>query len=154
VVIRCSWQPLAEVLAEPNAIDMIRDYWEELSPEKDSVPLDPDWGLLKRLECEGVYKIWTARVDGTLAGFISFFIQPHHNYKSTLMGFDAGHFLSPAYRNSPGRVGFKMWRTAEAGLRAIGVAQVMIHDNAARPLLPFFLGMGYTPRSVIYWKSL
>jgi hypothetical protein len=151
---RYGWEELATVLAEPNAADLIRAYWEELSPDKNSVKLDPDWPRLQRLEAEGAYKIWVARVDGTLAGFISFFIQPHHNYRKNIMGLDAGHFLSPAYRDSPGRLGMRMWRTAEIALRELGVSTIIAHDNTARPLVAFFLGMGYKPRSVIYWKSL
>lgn len=147
------WEKLAIVLAEPNARDMIRAYVEELSPLRSVIPVKPDWDRLARMEAEGAYRLWTARVDGTLAGFISFFIGPHHNYADTLSALDGGHYLSPAYRDTPGRVGLHMWKSAELGLRALGVRYVMAHDGQ-RSLLPFLLHLGYHPRATLYWKLL
>jgi len=151
--IRCAWSPLAEVLAEPNAGDMIRAYTEELSPLRDLIPVNPDWSLLQRLEAEGSYRIWACRVDSTLAGFLSFLIAPHHDYKDTLFAYDYGHWLSPAYRNTPGQVGLKMWRSVEPALRELGVSWVMAHDGQ-RSLMPFMLRLGYHPFSTLYWRCL
>lgn len=153
MVVRCGWEKLAAVLAEPNARDMIEAYVEELSPLRDAIPVDPDWGRLAALEAEGLYKLWACRVDGTLAGFISFLIMPHHNYAGTLFAFDQGHFLAPAFRNAPDRIGLKMWRSVEPALRELGVKWVMVHDGQ-RSLLPHFLHLGYSPRSVLHWKEL
>lgn len=153
MVIRCAWQPLAEVLAEPNAIDMIRDYAEELSPLRDKVPLAPDWPRMAELEKAGIYKLWSCRVDGTLAGYISFLVMPHHHYRDTLFALDQGHYLAPAYRSTPGRIGLKMWRSVEPALRDLGVKWIMAHDGQ-RSLLPFFLALDYHPRSVLFWKEL
>ena len=153
VVIRCSWQPLAEVLAEPNAIDMIRDYAEELSPLRDIEPVNPDWERISRLESDGLYHLWAARANNTLAGFISFLVMPHHNYRNTLFAFDYGHYLSPAFRNTPGRLGLHMWRSVENPLRGMGVRFIMVHDGM-RSLMPFFLYLGYEPRGGMYWKYL
>jgi hypothetical protein len=147
------WEKLADVLAEPNAADMIRAYVEELSPLRDTVAVNPDWGRLQRLEAEGVYRLWAARVGGTLAGYISFFVAPHHNYKDTLSALDGGHYLAPCYRDTPGRIGLHMWKTAEAALRDLGVQYVAVHDGQ-RSLLPFLLHLGYHPRATLYWKVL
>jgi len=151
-VIRCGWEKLAKVLAEPNAADMIRAYAEELSPLRDLAPVDPDWDRLARLEAGGCYRLWAARVDGTLAGFISFFLMPHHNYRSLLMAQDGGSYIAPQFRGK-GMVGFRMWRSAEPALRKLGVRYIMAHDGQ-RPLLPFMLALGYEPRGTLFWKIL
>ena len=150
-MIRCGWEPLKRVLAEPNAADMIRAYSDELSPLDE--PCDPDWDRLMGMEAEGFYRLWACRVDSTLAGFISFYIAPHHNYRKILFALDNGHYLSPQYRNDPGQVGLKMWRSVEPALRELGIRWIMAHDGQ-RSLLPYFLHLGYQPRSTLYWKEL
>jgi hypothetical protein len=147
------WEPLEKLLEEPNVRDLILGYWEELSPLKTIARLDPDWADMIAREKAGRFCVWTARVNGTLAGFVSFHLVPHLNYRSTLFAMDAGHFLSPAFRDK-GRLGFRMWRTAEAALKQKGVAVAVVHDNAKRPLMPFFLALGYEPRSTLFWKEL
>jgi len=139
------------VLAEPNAADMIRSYVEELSPLDE--PADPDWQKLFELETEGAYRIWACYVDSTLAGYIAFQISPHHNYKGLLLAMDMGHYLSPPYRNTPGRIGLKMWKSAEVALRKLGVYYIMAHGGQ-RSLLPFFLHLGYNPMATLYMKVL
>ena len=47
-----------------------------------------------------------------------------------------------------------MWKTAEAALKAEGVRMAIMHDNAARPLMPFFLALGAEPMSIWYWWDL
>lgn len=153
-VTRFAWEPLAQVLAEPNAADMIRSYVEELSPLRDILPVAPDWEMKRRMEAEGIYRLWAARVDSTLAGYISFQIVPHTDYKDVKFAFDAGHYLSPAFRDKPGRLGFRMWRTGTAALRELGVQFVMSHDNACRPLMPFMIGLGFEPLGGVYLKRL
>ncbi len=148
------WEKLATVLAEPNAADLIRSYVEELSPIKHIAPVDPDWDLMQQREGEGVYKLWCARVEGTLAGYISFNLMGHPSYRGVLFAFDAGHYLSPAFRDNNGRIGYRMWRTVEPRLKGLGVKVIWAHDNAQRPLLPFMLALGYEPRGTMFTKVL
>lgn len=151
VKISCRWSPLAEVLAEPNAADLIRAYSDELSPLDG--PADPDWDLLAAMEARGEYRIWACYVDATLAGYIAFLIRPHYDYKGIPAAMDMGHYLAPAYRNTPGRVGLKMWKSAEIALREAGVKYIMAHDGQ-RSLLPFLLHLGYNPMATLYFKVL
>ena len=146
------WEKLETLLAEPNVRDLIQEYWEELWSYKD-IPCEIDWPRLLAREVEGVYRVWTARVDGTLAGFAAFYVEPYVLARTTLFAIDGGHFLSAAFRDK-GMVGFRMWKTAAAALKAEGVQMAMMHDNAARPLLPFFLALGAEPRSTWYWWDL
>jgi hypothetical protein len=145
---RFGWEKLATLLAEPNIRDLIEAYWLELSPIK-HLPLDIDWPRLLRGEADGVYRVWTARVDGTLAGFIAFWVQTHMYHRTVLFAVDGGHFLAPAFRDK-GMLGWRMWRAAKAALAGEGVKVWMTHDNARRPLMPFFLALGLEPLSTMW----
>ena len=83
------WERLEFLLKEPNIRDLLTSYWEELSP-LNGLPLDIDWARLLRHEAEGIYRIWAARVNGTLAGFAAFYVQPHMYHRSVLAAVDAG----------------------------------------------------------------
>ncbi len=148
----CGWEKLAVLLAEANALDLISEYWEELSL-LEGIPFDVDWDRMARGEAAGVFKIWAARVNGTLAGFASFWIEPYIFARTTVFAIDGGHFLSPAFRDK-GRVGYRMWTSLGVGLKAEGVKMALLHDNTARALMPFFLAIGAEPRSTWFWWDL
>ena len=151
-MIRCSWQPLATVLAEPNAADLIRAYADELSPLDE--PCDPDWEAMARMEARGEYRIWACHVDGTLAGYIGFQILTHLDWRGTLFAFTPQHYLSSAYRDRSDMLGWRMWKSAMPALRELGVKYIMPHDSAKRSLLPFMLALGAKPIGCFYLKEL
>ncbi len=150
--LNCGWERLEFLLKEPGIRDLITGYWEELSPIP-HLRLDIDWGRLLDQERAGIYRIWTARVNGTLAGFAAFYIQTHMYYRTVLAAIDAGHYLDPAFRDK-GMVGWRMWRSAKAALIEEGVQFIMTHDNAKRPLMPFFLALGFEPLSTMWIGDL
>ncbi len=147
------WEPLAAILTEPNVRELIEAYWTELSPIKD-LPVDIDWDRLVEWERQFIFRVWVARVDGTMAGFITFLVQPHFLHKNTLFALDHGHFLGHAFRDTGERVGARMWWTARAALKELGVDVAFLHDNALRPLSPFFLGLGARPFSAMWLLDL
>lgn len=143
------WESLETILAEPNVRELLTSYWRELSPVK-HLPLDIDWPRLLEWERQFLFRVWVARVDGTLAGFITFLVQTHFLMKTTLVAVDHGHYLAPAFRNSNARVGWRMWSSAKAALIEQGVKVIYAHDNARRPLMPFFLALGFEPLSTMW----
>lgn len=150
--VRFGWEKLETLLGEANIRDLVTQYWEELWPYKD-IPCVIDWDRFLRREAEGVYRVWTARVDVTLAGFCSFYVEPFVLAKTTLFAVDGGHFLSPAFRDNS-RIGWRMWKTALMALKAEGVKVTVAHDNLEHPLMPFFLALQMQPCSIIYWGRL
>jgi hypothetical protein len=142
------WERLELLLKEPNIRDLLTAYWQELSPLTGH-RLDIDWARLLKHEADGVYRIWTARVNGTLAGFAAFYVQTHVYHRSVLAAVDGGHFLAPPFRDK-GRIGWRMWSSAKAALIEEGVSFIMAHDNAKRPLMPFFLALGFEPLSTMW----
>ncbi len=146
--LNCGWERLEFLLKEPGIRDLITEYFEELSPFTD-IPLDIDWGRLLDQERAGIYRIWTARVNNTLAGFAAFYVQTHMYFRTRVIAVDAGHYLSSEFRNN-GRIGYKMWKSAMVALKEEGAMAIMAHDNACRPLMPFFLSLGLEPLSTMW----
>ena len=151
--VRFGWESIEKLLAEPNLRELLTSYWEELSPVK-HLGLDIDWPRIIAWERQFLFRVWAARVDGTLAGFITFFVAPHFLHKSTLFALDYGHYLAPAFRDTEHRVGARMWWTAKAALKELGVEVAFLHDNALRPLSPFFLALGARPFSAMWLLDL
>ncbi len=143
------WESLEVILREPNIRELLISYWNELSPVK-HLPLDPDWPRLLAWEREFIYRVFVARVDGTMAGFISFVVQPHFLHRTTLFAVDHGHYLAPAFRNTSSMIGVRMWRSAKKALIEIGVEVCFLHDNGLRPLSPFLLAIGARPFSAMW----
>lgn len=151
---RYGWEKLEVLLGEPNVREMIEDYEiEHRSPVLAHLKVDIDWPRLLAQEASGVYRVWASRVEGTLAGFIAWYVEPHPYYRTVLFAVDGGHFLAPAFRNK-GRIGWRMWSSAVAALRREGVQVAMWHDNARRPMTPFSLGLGGEPLSTWWGKDL
>lgn len=130
---------------------MVAEWWEEMSPEK-SVPLDPAWDDMIAAERAGRFRVWTVRVDQTLAGFLCFHVFPHMSHRSTLFAIDGGYYLSPAFRG--GLTAWRMFKGARTALQKEGVKVIVWHDNLLHPLMPFLLALGAKPRSIMYWDLL
>ena len=152
--LRFGWEKLDALLAEPNLREMLEDYEiEHRSPALAHLPVDIDWPRLLAQEAAGVYRVWAARVETTLAGFISFYVEPHPYYRTVLFAVDGGHFLAPAFRNK-GRIGWRMWSSAFAALKREGVQFAMPHDSARRPMTPFLFALGAEPLAMWWIKDL
>jgi len=149
----CGWEQLETILAEPNIRELLTQYWRELSPIK-HIPLDIDWPRILEWERQFIFRVWACRVDGTLAGFITFQIAPPILHKSTLFAIDYGHYLAPAFRDTASMVGARMWWSGRRALKELGVEIGMLHDNALRPLSPFFLSIGARPFSSMWLLDL
>jgi GNAT superfamily N-acetyltransferase len=122
-----SWEKLSVLLDEPNLGDLIRQHWDELGVHKDEMPLDPDWQAFVRMEDAGRFRVWTARDEATLVGYIGTFIQPHLHYRSTLTATEDLFMLAPPYRNrGNGSRFFTSWISA---LSELGVRRIICHDK-------------------------
>ena len=149
---RFEWMPLKALLTEPNFRDIANAYYDELWGDT-GIICAPDWEKRQAMEDAFCYRIWTARVDGTVAGFIEFQIGPTVNAKDTLFAIDMGHFVSPPFRGK-GVIGYRMLRTAERALEEMGVKAILMHDNLRHPLMPHFLSLGFRPIGTLFHKVL
>jgi len=131
--------------------ELYQDHYEELSVTKE-FPLNPDYESYDRLAQAGMLRVITCRVDGNLAGYIIFFIQPHMHYKDCLTAFEDIYYISKPYRK--GRIGIKLFQYAEEVLKGIGVNRIIygtkIHLDNSR----LFEYLGYKHTDKVYTKLL
>lgn len=151
------WESVARLLDEPNLEEMLRAHWQELSVQKDELPLDTDYQCLVDQNDRGLYRVWGARNGKTLVGYLAFYIfcPPHH--RGTLIAVDDGYYLDPAYR--VGWNGVKMWRAALDALAQLGVKGVIgndrLHFQKERGGIgAIFRRLGGTPTDRLWWFSL
>lgn len=121
------WEPLKTIFGEPNWPDLIAEHWAELGVHRDRMPLDPDYKLCLMLEENKRFFGYTARSGGLLVGYMGFIVQPHLHYRTTLTAVEDLFMLSPAYRK--GLTGYRMFSSAIAKLKEMGVKRVILHDK-------------------------
>ena len=146
------WEPVETLINEPNATELVRAQYDEFTRLPEDIQLDPDVGRMLASEKAGVYRVWAARRDGMLIGWIEFVISPGWHNKSVRFAFDGGHYLAPEFGST--HTALKMWRSALVALEALGVRVVTAHDNPVRPLDAFFRRLGFDPGGKLYVKVL
>lgn len=151
------WEPLAKLLREPNVNDLLLEHWHELGVHKDVMPLDPDYELMLNAEEAGLFKVWTARENDTLIGYVAFWIRPHVHYRSTQTAIEDLFLLTASHRK--GWTGVKLWKTALEALREHGVKRVITHskchfEHERGGLAKFFQRLGFTQMDQLYSRML
>jgi L-amino acid N-acyltransferase YncA len=121
------WDPARRLFAEPNVAALLRAHWDELAVHKDQMRLDPDFDRIVQLDEAGLFRIWAARDEGQLVGYLAFFVQPHLHYRSTLTAVEDLFLLAKPYRR--GLTGYRMFTTAIDALRELGVKRVICHSK-------------------------
>lgn len=145
------WEPLDDLLAEPNVRELLLLQYEEFGGLREDIPLDPDIGRMREAEKLGVFRLWAARRDGRLVGFIEWHISPTFHHRSTLYAIDGGHFVHP---DEGAWTWLRMWRAALAALLELGCRVVLAHDNPHRPLDRAFDRLGFQPAGSLYVRTL
>lgn len=113
-MINYGWEPL-ETLLDEGLADLVKLHWEEIALDKEKVPLDVDWDRKLSLEASGAWRVFTARRDDILVGYISFYIHESAvNYKSTRYIHDDVFWLCPSERR--GLTGYRLLQKSIAAL--------------------------------------
>lgn len=97
-------------------------HWQELGPDKDVLPLDPDWDRYFALAASGILHVTTARYGTSLVGYAMNLVAPHLDSRSARQGIIEKYWLDPAYRG--GMFPIRFFRENERMLRDLGVVQV------------------------------
>lgn len=123
---RFRWEPVAQLFAEPNAADLLREHHATLGVHRDKLHLDINLDLMQQAEAEGRFRVWTARDDGLLVGYLGLWIIRHMHYP-ILMAVEDSFLLSAPNRR--GYVGIRMIQGVSAALREMGVELLIIHEK-------------------------
>jgi hypothetical protein len=118
-------------------------------------PLDPDWALFGRYEMAGLLKLYTVRAAGVVVGYNLFTLGPSLLQKTVFRANCVALWLHPAYR--AGRVGIRLIKGAEEGLRADGVQKVRygVHLNyMGGAVVRMVERFGYVPYETVCEKGI
>lgn len=131
-------------------IPLLEKHWEEVARHKELRPIDPDYDRYAKLNELGLLKVFTARKNGKLIGYLSIFIAPNLHYQSWVFAVSDVYYIDKASR----RAGVRFFLEAEQWLRDQGVRVVIYQDKIAHSHENFFTRMGYTKTEQVYEKVL
>lgn len=135
----------------PELEPLLLAHWEEVAIEKETVPLDINWGAYMTLDGMGLLVGITARDEGKLAGYASYILTRHMHYNLKVA--DCGpFFLHHNYRK--GLAGVNLFRAAEKILKDMGVQRVVHKVKLSHDVGRIFERMGYRPIERTYVKTL
>jgi len=135
-----------------EAISLIEDHFSEVYPSKESFSLDMDWETYSKLEELGLVKIFTARDNDKLVGYLWVILSPNLHSKGTFTASDDGLFVSKEYRGK--QVAQELIRFTEQCLKEDGLKVFYISGTHENPIEPLMNLMGYTAIETKYQKVL
>jgi GNAT superfamily N-acetyltransferase len=129
------WEKLSDLIRDPAVKALIAEHFEEIAEDKNDCPLDVQWDHYLSTEAKGILRVWAARADGGLAGYVCWFVDRHPCYRA-IYAWASPFYLAPEYRT--GWNGVKLLTGAEKDLKALGVRRLVVHEKVSSPLGPIF----------------
>ena len=141
---------LDDVRGEVEAL--IQDHYDEVYPVRDVFDWDMDWDSYEKLEEHGLLRIFTARDDGKLVGYIWILITPNLHSKGSVLACDDGLFVAKDYRGKS--VAKDLIQFAEMCLKEDGLKVFHIVGTTEKPIDALMQRMGYTAIETKFQKVL
>lgn len=132
-------------------LPLFEAHWQEIAHYKD-IPLEPDLAVYEASDRAGILRVFTARKEGTLHGYIVFFVRSNPHYKSSIQASQDILFLSQPMRQ--GLTGYRFIQWCDDQLAIDGVQAVYHHVKGARDFGPVLERMGYEAVDIIYARRL
>lgn len=131
---------------------LFETHWDEIALHKDKIVLNPDYSKYLILDEAGMLHVLTARDEGKIIGYFISFIDHHVHYKDHVFAINDILFIHPDYRK--GSVGYKLFKSAEASLKEIGVSVLMIHAKVQHDFKPLMDKLGFDRVEYNYSKFI
>ena len=96
-------------------------HWEEVERYED-IKMDVDWPMYRVLQDQGIFRFYTIRVDGLLAGYIGYLVSPSLHYKGNQWALCDLVYVKPEYRGK--MFASKLLRYAEKELKEMNVLNI------------------------------
>lgn len=130
---------------------LLEAHWHEIA-HYDDILLAPDRALYERIDAMGGLRVYTARLDGALVGYVAYFVKSNIHYSASYQATQDVLFVAPEHRRS--RIGMDLLRHADKELAAEGVQVVYQHVKVAHNFGPLLERLGYEHVEHIYAKRL
>ncbi len=115
------WESCEELL-DDGILELSRRHWDEIALDKEDVPLDIDIDRYLHMERTGYLRVFGARRDGKLVGYVMWYFDRPARYRSTLHISDHIFWLMPEERR--GATGYFFLKAALAALPRPSKVQV------------------------------
>ena len=132
--------------------DLIQEHYDEVYPARGVFDWDMDWDTYEKLEEIGLLKIFTARDNNALAGYLWVLITPNLHSKGSMLACDDGFFVTREYRGKS--VAKDLIRFAETCLKEDGIKVFHIVGTTEKPIDALVKRMGYTAIETKFQKVL
>jgi GNAT superfamily N-acetyltransferase len=143
-----------ELLSEvrDESLPLLKHHWEEIALDRDTVPLEPDWGRYKLLEDAGILKVLTVRHDGNLIGYAAYLVNINLHYMSQTDAIADVLYVTPEHRKS--MIGLTLLSKSEEMLKPLGVTRIIQHTKLNNSIGPVLERAGYKAFEMLYAKRL
>ena len=136
----------------PEISPLFREHWEEVSMFKD-IPLDPCVKTYEAIEESGMLRVYTARIDGVLIGYVAVILHFSIHSQNSFQARGDVVFISKQYRG--GNVCSMMLDYVEKSLKDDGVYLAHFHVNPDHPAFGRILASrGYARSEIVYARRL
>jgi GNAT superfamily N-acetyltransferase len=117
-----------ETVAQVHAdiMPLAQLHYDEITLHKHVMKLDPDWPRYEQLERDHKLLGFTARDDGNLIGYSTWFLDAHIHYAGALVASNDMIFLHKDYRNGT-TIGRDLIDYSEKTLKEYGVDKAIWH---------------------------
>jgi len=131
-------------------IPMIKEHWEETDKGYTKAELNPDWAVYNDVERKNVLRLFTARYDKKLVGYLSVFVQPGIHSKDFVYAVTDSIFLDKDFRR--GRTAADLIKFAETHLEDEADA-FSLSMKAYMPFDKLADSLGYTMTEKVFTKE-
>jgi GNAT superfamily N-acetyltransferase len=131
---------------------LIQDHFDEVYPARKVFELDMDWDLYSQLENLGLLKIFTARDDGSLVGYLFVVLSPNLHSKGSMLACDDGLYVAKSHRGKS--VAKDLVCFTEHCLKEDGVKVFHIVGTTEKPIDSLVKRMGYVKVETKFQKVL
>lgn len=143
-------ESLANVKSELTPL--LDEHWELVALNKGKIKLNPDWKEYARLDASGTLRIFTARQDGVLVGYMVLIINKSLHYSDHFFAVCDVVFVKPDSR--AGATGYKLIKYVENYCKQVGCSTLTINTKVHIPFDNLMIGMAFDLIERVYCKYL
>jgi len=131
---------------------LLQKHWDQSALYRDKINIDPDWNAYEIAYTHGILKIYTAREDSDLVGYLIVSVVPNMHSKSHILASCDLIFVIPEARK--GMTGYKLINFAETKLKELGVSVFNINTKVDAPFDSLMDRMSYNLVERAYSKYI
>lgn len=135
-----------------EVLPLIEGHYSEVYPARDTFDLEMDWDTYYSLEGLNLLKIFTARDQGNLIGYLWVVIAPNLHSKGHFIPSEDGLYVSPEYRGLT--VARRLIQFTEKCLKEDGYKIFCMTGTVEKPIDKFVERMGYNKIETRFKKVL